>query len=256
MKTKDSLGTRIKDFYENRFRYYLLRKSYTIIRIDGKAFHSYTRGLEKPFDMGLIDDMIETTKYLCKGIQGAKFGYVQSDEISILLTDFEENTTQAWFDANLQKMCSVSASMTTSKFNQLRFSRKIKEEGNKGTSEITNDMTLAEFDSRIFQIPHISEVKNYFLWRQQDAIRNSISALAQAHFSHSQLNNKTCDQMQNMLFTEKNINWNDLLEICRRGAFIYLVPEDRGNVTRNVWSAISMPIFSQNWEFLDSKIPQ
>ena len=122
-KSKDSLGDRMKSFYEDRTRTYLTRRNNILIRIDGKAFHTYTRGLNKPYDQGLLDDMNETTKYLCENIQGAKMGYVQSDEISIWLTDYDTKDTSAWFDYNLQKMCSIAASLATAKFNQLRMAR-------------------------------------------------------------------------------------------------------------------------------------
>jgi tRNA(His) 5'-end guanylyltransferase len=117
---RDDLGNRMKENYENRTRISLPRRSYTVIRIDGKAFHTYTKGLNRPFDRRLIEDMNATAAYLCKNIMGAKLAYVQSDEISIVITDFEDISTQAWFDNNLQKMCSVAASMATSEFNRLR----------------------------------------------------------------------------------------------------------------------------------------
>ena len=120
---KDQLGDRMKAFYEDRTRIKLPRRTYTIIRIDGKAFHTYTKGLKRPFDTGLIDDMNWTTEYLCKNIQGVKFGYVQSDEISLVLTDFDTLQTDLWFDGNLQKMASIAASMATARFNQLRMMR-------------------------------------------------------------------------------------------------------------------------------------
>ena len=122
-KSKDDLGTRMKEFYENRYRIFLPRRTNVLIRIDGKAFHTYTRGLNKPYDDGLMEDMNETTKYLCENIQGAKMGYVQSDEISILITDYDDISTSAWFDNNIQKMCSIAASLATAKFNQLRMAR-------------------------------------------------------------------------------------------------------------------------------------
>jgi len=113
MATKDSLGDRMKSFYEDRFRLQLPRRTNILIRIDGKAFHTYTKGLNRPYDTDLMDDMNETTKFLCENIQGAKMGYVQSDEISILITDYDDIDTQGWFDYNLQKMCSISASLAT-----------------------------------------------------------------------------------------------------------------------------------------------
>ena len=121
---KDSLGDRMKR-YENTSRYYLSPRNYTIIRVDGKAFHTYTKGLERPFDLKLISDMNETASFLCKNIQGAKFAFVQSDEISIVITDFENINTDAWFDGNVQKITSISASLATAKFNQLRLKRQL-----------------------------------------------------------------------------------------------------------------------------------
>lgn len=212
---KDDLGNRMKD-YEMRTRTYLPRRSNIIIRIDGKAFHSYTKGLNKPFDLGLMEDMAETTKYLCSKIQGAKFGYTQSDEISILITDYDTIKTHVWFGGQIQKIVSVAASMATSKFNYLRLNRKF----NLGTDcvDIIMDMfKLAEFDARVYTLPDKEEVLNYFIWRQQDASRNSVSMLAQSNFSHKQLQNKNTSQMQDMLMTEKGINWNNLQSVEKRG---------------------------------------
>ena len=115
-------------------------------------------------------DMDATTKYLCENIQGAKLGYVQSDEISILIIDFETFDTQSWFENNIQKMCSISASLATAKFNQLRLLRKTFEDVNNGNfklieQEKVKNQKLAQFDSRIFLVPNRSEAMNYFLWR-------------------------------------------------------------------------------------------
>ena len=165
---------RMKENYEKRSRTYLTRRTPVILRIDGKAFHTYTRGLDKPFDEGLMEDMIETTKYLCSKIQGAKCGYVQSDEISILLTDYDNLQTDAWFDYQVQKMCSVAASMAASKFNQLRIIR-LKSYSDIETADKAEvlSLPLADFDCRAFNIPK-EEVANYFLARQNDAVKNSI----------------------------------------------------------------------------------
>lgn len=258
---KDALGDRMKDFYEDRTRIKLPRRTFTIIRIDGKAFHTYTRGLEKPFDDGLIEDMNETTAYLCKSIQGAKLGYVQSDEISIVLTDFDDITTHAWFDNNLQKMASIAASMATAKFNQLRMSRATWEgndiEGMLDHDDIQN-FKLATFDARVFQIPFVDEVENYFIWRQQDATRNSISSVAQSLYSHRELNGKKTDEMQEMIF-QKGINWNDFDFRKKRGAVIARVPVEMqsGDVTytRNKWKVVETPIFTQDKGFIKSFLP-
>ena len=220
---KDELGDRIKSYYEDRTRYYLPRRTYTIIRIDGKTFHTYTRGLNKPFDDGLINDMDETAIYLCKNIQGAKFAFVQSDEITILLTDFDKIGTDAWFDGNIQKMVSVAASMATSKFNQLRWIRFVTEKYNNTVDKISwewfmqaGQLKLAEFDARVFTIPSKTEVANMVIWRQKDCVRNSISSVAQSLYSHKELNNKTSNEQQEMIF-QKGINWNDYAPKLKRG---------------------------------------
>lgn len=273
---KDQLGDRMKDFYEDRFRYKLPRRTYTIIRIDGKAFHTYTKGLERPFDNGLIEDMNETTKYLCKNIQGVKFGYVQSDEISLLLTDFDDLQTDMWFDGNLQKMCSVAASMATSKFNQLRLIRKCNDFGNDMgviNEDILQTFKMAEFDARVFQISHSVEVVNYFIWRQQDATRNSISSVAQSLYSHKELNGKSSDEKQEMIF-QKGINWNDYPVRMKRGGFIDKIQVEVENthaglnnmggepgvnlkpvVFRSKWVDVECPIFTQERYFLENRIP-
>ena len=209
--------------YENRTRILLPRRTYTVIRVDGKAFHTYTRGLKRPFDDGLMEDMDNTAIYLCQNIQGAKFAFVQSDEISVLVTDFDKLDTDAWFDGNIQKIVSVSASMATSKFNQLRMLRysrnRFTEDGENRLNLETAvqfdnwllelaKLKLAEFDARTFTIPMDVEVENYFIWRQQDTVRNSISSVAQSLYSAKQLNGKNTSQLQDMIH-EKGQNWND-----------------------------------------------
>lgn len=219
---KDELSNRMKD-YEIRTRSFLPRRSNVIIRIDGKAFHSYTKGLNKPFDRGLMEDMAETTKYMCSKIQGAKFGYTQSDEISILLTDYDTYKTDAWFDGQVQKIVSVAASMATARFNQLRMQR-IMELGTSESSDLKTfimhsiaSFKLAEFDARCYTLPDAEEVVNYFIWRQQDASRNSVSMLAQSKFSHSALQNKNTSQMQDMLMNIYSINWDRCTVPEKRG---------------------------------------
>lgn len=234
---KDSLGDRMKEFYENRTRTFLPRRTYTIIRIDGKAFHTYTRGLTRPFDWDLVNDMDETAKYLCENIQGAKFAFVQSDEISILLTDFNELNTSAWFDGNIQKMTSISASLATAKFNELRPNK------------------LALFDSRVFTIPTAIEVENYMIWRQQDTVRNSISSVAQSLYSHRELNGKNTNQMQEMCFN-KGVNWNDFDPKLKRGRLIVKEAYEKNNSTRTRWVSVAPPIFTQEREIFNDLIPK
>lgn len=236
---KDSIGDRMKNFYEVRTRYLLPRRAFTLIRVDGKAFHTFTRGLKRPFDDDLIDDMNATALYLCKNIMGAKFGFVQSDEISILVTDFAELTTEMWFDGNIQKICSVSASMATSAFNKHRLNR---------LTDIENakNMKWAEFDSRVFQIPAFIEVCNYFIWRQQDATRNSIASTAQSLYSQKQLNGKKSNELQELIF-QKGTNWNDYPAKYKRGRGIVKVVEafNVPNV-KSRWEVQDVPIFTEN----------
>ena len=224
---KDSLGCRMKQ-YEGIPRINLMRRNPVIIRVDGKAFHTFTRGFQRPFDDILIESMQETMKYLCENIQGCKIGYCQSDEISLLITDYENINTAAWFDYRVQKMCSIAASMATLAFNQV-FWEKIRyldhdyyEYPTKEFNELIEIYYKAlekgaMFDARCFSIPK-EEVCNYFVWRQQDATRNSIQMVAQANFSHKQLQNKSCDELQEMLWQEKNINWNGFETVKKRGS--------------------------------------
>lgn len=195
-----SLGDRMKENYESRSQLYLTRRTPIIIRLDGKAFHTLTRGCEKPFDTNINNCMNETARYLCEDIQGVKCAYIQSDEISLLLTDYDTFSTQAWFDYNLQKIVSISSSMASAKFSFLYGK-------------------FAIFDSRAFNIPK-EEVRNYFIWRQKDWIRNSVLMLSQSHFSHNQLHEKGQSDMHEMLHS-KGINWADLSPKWKNGTFIY-----------------------------------
>lgn len=219
-KMKDNLGARMKENYEGRAKIKLLRRIPVIIRLDGKAFHTFTRGFEKPFDKCMVKAMQETMQYLCKNIQGCVLGYTQSDEITLVLIDYQNLSTDAWFDYNVQKMCSISASMAT-----LAFFRSFCRHAallDFGEVELRNArgtalQTGAFFDSRCFNIPK-EEVTNCILWRQQDATRNSIQAVGQANFSHKELEGLSCDQIQEKLLSEKGINWNDYPTTLKRGS--------------------------------------
>ena len=227
MQIKDDLGTRMKEFYEQVPKTKLMRRTPVAIRIDGKAFHTFTRGFQKPFDNILIKTMQETTKYLCENIQGCVFGYTQSDEITLILVDYKELDTSAWFDYEVQKLCSISASMATMAFNKI-FSTLVYEYNCfPGSSGIQANWYLAArekgamFDARCFNIPK-EEVTNLIYWRQLDATRNSIQMVGQANFSHKELQGKSCNMIQDMLHEQKGINWNDYPTVYKRGtAVIY-----------------------------------
>ena len=234
MPVHDDLGTRMKEFYEQIPKSKLIRRTPVAIRIDGKSFHTFTRGFRKPFDDILIKSMQETTKYLCENIQGCVLGYTQSDEITLILIDYKKLNSSAWFDYEVQKMCSIAASMATMAFNKY-FAENVANEVLEyrismvpQCVEIQQEMkeyhdTLrtavnkgAMFDARCFNIPK-EEVTNLIYWRQLDATRNSIQMVGQANFSHKELQNKTCNMIQDMLHEQKGINWNDFPTVCKRG---------------------------------------
>lgn len=237
---KDSLGDRMKGNYESRTQMKLPRRTYVIIRLDGKAFHTYTRGLDKPFDNELITDMASTTKFLCDTIQGCKMGYTQSDEISLLLTDFDRLTTDAWFDNNIQKMVSVSASMATGFFNRIR-----------ENDEFDEPRPLAFFDSRVFTIPTAVEVENYFVWRQKDATRNSIQMVAQNHFSHKELHGKTTEDLLEML-EDVGDPWEKYFPEQRYGTWI----KKDNRADHSGFYMVSATDFVEHRELLTEQVPR
>lgn len=256
------LSDRIKTYYEDRFKTYLMRRAITIIRLDGKGFSKYTNGLDKPFDDGFTEDMIATAAYLCENIQGAKFAYTQSDEISIVLTDFDTLETDAWFDNNVQKMASISASLATAKFNQLRMMRGFGtyEQTPSQGAAIVGQFKLAMFDARVFQVPTVDEMVNTVIWRQQDATRNSVSMAAYAYFGDKKTKNKNNSEKQEMLFQEKGINWNDYPVKFKRGIVIkketVTIDRDGNTFERNKWLPdYNTPIFTQDKAYLESLIP-
>ena len=221
MPVHDDLGKRMKG-YEQIPKISLMKRTPVAIRIDGKAFHTFTRGMKKPFDDVLISSMQETTKYLCENIQGCVFGYTQSDEITLILTDYETFETSAWFDNEVQKLCSISASMATMKFNQI-FSSNVYNYRIAYAQDCDYFDTLykakskgAMFDARCFNIPK-EEVTNLIYWRQLDATRNSIQMVGQANFSQKELQGKSCNDIQDMLFQLKGINWHGFLTYYKRG---------------------------------------
>lgn len=225
MPVNDALGKRMKEYYEQVPKTRLVRRTPVAIRLDGKAFHTFTRGFKKPFDEILIKTMQETMKKLCENIQGCVLGYTQSDEITLILQDYKTVDTAAWFDYEVQKMCSIASSMCTLYFNQI-FRTNINAAFAGKTGEELGDyhkvMCLARdkgamFDARVFNLPK-EEVTNLIYWRQLDATRNSIQMVGQANFSHKELQGKSCNQIQDMLMLERGINWNDLPAYQKRGS--------------------------------------
>ena len=233
----DDFGKRMKT-YENSYRFTLPRRMPVILRIDGCHFHTFTRGMDKPFDDKLIKAFWETCKFLGENIMGAKLIYHQSDEISILITNYDTIQTDSWFSNNLQKIASVSASMAAAKCNEV-------------IRKSYSDKELAFFDSRAWVIPQ-DEVNNYFTWRQQDASKNSISMAAFANFAHKDLHGLSGNQLQEKLFSEKGINWDKFPTWKKRGACIIKKEYLKENAIRRRWETdLDIPLFSKDRNYVE-----
>lgn len=269
------LGERMK-MYEHVWRHKLIRRMPVIIRVDGKAFHTFTKGLNKPFDDIFMDAMQATAEYLVREIQGCKFTYVQSDEISLLLTDYDTYDTEAWFDNNIQKMVSIVAAKASVFFNQrfslnsIDYNIRSKEEGTYD-SVYSNKLLeagsmLPVFDTRAFNLDK-DEVCNYFIWRQEDCIKNSISMIARTCFSDKELHGKSTIERKKML-EEKGIFINDKYEKFKlKGTAVYYdiisIPYDseadnldsiKDIMSKNVLVDKNIPIFKEDRHFIEKYV--
>jgi tRNA(His) guanylyltransferase len=234
---QDNLGDRMKG-YEDANRIVLPRRMPVLMRLDGIAFHTYTKGLKRPVDDNLVHVMNETAMELCRNIQGVKVAYIQSDEISLLINNYEELETQPWYGNNVQKMVSASAAMASSAFNEL-------------SPLIWNGKSKrALFDSRVWVHPK-EDVNNYFLWRQNDASRNSVQSLARTLYSHKQLIGASNSKLQEMCF-QKGQNWNDVPTAQKRGRCIVKNAHARSITNRKTGEMIVV----SRWEWeVDDEIP-
>lgn len=245
MTDKTGLGDRMKR-YEQVQDYRLISRMPVILRLDGRAFHTLTRKMDKPVDEGFVECMEAAALAVAAEVDGCTLGYFQSDEISLLVTDYRTYHTQPWFDYRVQKMCSIAASVATAAFNSMLL------------MEFPHCDPFENFDCRAFNLPK-EEVCNYFIWRQRDATRNSISSLAQAHFSHKSLHGVSSDGMQDKLMLEKGINWNDCPIPQKRGACVVKreVPVQKmsGVAMRSEWCIDKeIPIFGQDRDYIDNKV--
>lgn len=196
-----NLAGRIKR-YESVSHYGLTARTPVMIRVDGRAFHSYTKGMHRPFDSDLMTAMVYAAKRVAEDMQGFKAAYIQSDEVSFCITDYDKLDTQGWFDYDLQKIVSISAALMTAHFNEMSISKR-----------------LATFDSRAFNIP-ASDVVNAFVWRAKDWERNSLQMYSRANFSHKQLHGKGRSDMHEMLHCIGK-NWaTDLTPKEKNGTFL------------------------------------
>ena len=200
--SNDTLGDRMKK-YEDVFRVKLIKRTPKIIRLDGKAFHTYLKDAEKPFDKNVTRAMEVAAWRVIREMGGvARFAYIQSDECSIAINDALTLNTEAWFDNNLQKMVSVAASVFTHTFNNF-YKNKLE--------------SPAYFDARAFVLPDLDELLNYFVWRQNDATRNSIRMYAHTMFSTNELEGVSNKDAQEMMFAKTGFNWNDAKTWTKRG---------------------------------------
>lgn len=208
MSNADSLGDRIKK-YEAVSNNTLTPRMPVIIRVDGKAFHTFTRGLRKPYSQVLIDTMVNAATETAKTIQGFKLAYIQSDEATFMLSDTDTLETDRWFGYEINKLVSITASTFTAHFND--FWQTQVEEHNTGPR-------LAIFDARAFNVP-IEDVPNVFIWRQRDWERNSIQMLARSLYSQKEMHGKKVPDLHEMLHA-KNRNWALLSGQLKNGTFI------------------------------------
>ena len=258
-----TLSDRMKTYYEGRSQTYLTRYTPVIIRLDGCHFHTFAKKFNKPFDKVFAKTMQDTTKYLCEKIQGVKFAYTESDEISLLLIDYNKEDlsiqTEAWFDYRVQKIVSVSASLATVAFN--KFFVKNMYELNTDPVDTYRDNVFkayekaveegATFDSRAFNLPK-EEVVNYFVWRQTDAIRNSKSALGQANYSQKVLNGLSSNQIIEKCKAELAIDWNDFEGEQKWGTVVTKVQVEG---ERPKWTMdIDPPLFVELREYIEKLI--
>ena len=196
------IGDRMKDNYERRYKHQLLRRTPAIVRVDGKAFHTFTRGMDKPFDQRFMTAMVDSARYVAGEMQGFKAAYIQSDEASFLITDYDTLATEAWFDYGQSKIESVTASLMTAWFNKALHAD-----------------APARFDARAFSIPE-AEVSNYFLWRALDWERNSVAMYCRSFFSHREMKGQGRADQHEMLHSIRK-NWTtDLGFRERNGTFL------------------------------------
>lgn len=250
----DALGDRMKAYERRETDHRFLNFAPVVARMDGRGFSKWTRGLERPYDECLSKVMIEVTRRLVSET-GARIGYTQSDEITLVLL-VEEIGQDMLFDGKAQKLCSVLASMTTAFF--------ILECLVEPESELARRAKKGpQFDARAFQVPNRTEAANAVLWREQDAAKNAISMAARGFYEHSELQGKTGPQMQEMIF-QRGQNFNDYPSFFKRGSFLQARtrseplprevldrmpqarrPHEETLVVRRSIERIEMPIFSK-----------
>jgi len=206
---KDSLGDRIKK-YESITKHSALPNMPLVVRVDGKAFHTFTRNCIKPFDKYIIGGMLRAAMYTATKMQGFKAAYVQSDEVTFVLTDYDTHQTDGWFDYELPKIISTSAALMSVSF--LDIMKELK-------PEYIKPNNLPTFDARAFNVPK-NDVINMFLWRALDWKRNSVQMYGQSVFSHKEMQGWNEENIKRMLI-HRGFDWDkDLSNQTKYGTFI------------------------------------
>ncbi len=202
----ENLGDWCKWFEKNFSPEIMIPELPVIIRLDGNNFHTWTKGLRRPFDEDLVNLMVDSTKFLVKETN-AVVGYTQSDEITLILYSADKKSS-IYNDGKKQKILSKLTGKFVSYFNERR------------KHYLPNHNKVANFDCRIYQVPSLHWACNQLLWRENDASKNSVSMLAQSLFPHSELQKLNGSQMQDKMMLEKGVNWNDLPVKYKRGSYV------------------------------------
>jgi tRNA(His) 5'-end guanylyltransferase len=211
---RDDLGDRCKQFERVEADRRAMRGLPLLARLDGRAFHTFTRGLQRPYDPGMSMAMIETTRTLVQEMV-ALVGYTQSDEITLAWYEPSQSASDYAFDGRFQKLASVLAGMASARFCQL-----LAEHLPAKVSETPH------FDCRIWQVPTLGDAADVFIWREDDATKNSITMAASAHYSDRELDGKSSSAKQEMLW-QKGVNWNDFPAFFKRGTYLQRRSFDR-----------------------------
>lgn len=204
------LADRMKN-YEDKYRTYIPVEDSVIIRIDGSNFSNLTRNLKKPYDDNFINLMNDTARYIISEVSGFRFATVQSDEINICLQLYNVKQ-EPYYGNNVNKINSLLSAYASSYFSV-------------HSSKAFGDTKVIQFDARCFGLPK-EEVVNYFIYRQQDTIRNSIQMAARTHFSHKQVNCKNSNEMKEMLKNSGN-DFDNLPNYFRMGRSIYKIQVEK-----------------------------
>lgn len=202
----DGLGDRCKAYEQAEAGHSAMRCLPLLARLDGRAFHTFTRGLRRPYDEAMSRSMIETARQLV-GKTHAAVGYTQSDEITLAWHQPGEHS-QLMFNGRFQKLASVLAGLAS-----VAFYKEIAQRLPSKAGE------LPHFDCRVWQVPTIRDAIDVFIWREDDATKNSIAMAAQSVCSHKELHGKHTGDMQEMLH-DKGINWNDYPAFFKRGTYL------------------------------------